>query len=76
MISECDLEERNMRTYEHGEGVKRLVPLPGFLLRKALGSVFEAAFRLHHYRDVHTQMMRDALYELDCRAKKSECDYE
>ncbi len=39
--------------------------------KNALGSVLGAASRLHHYRNVHTRMLRDALRELDCGGKQA-----
>ena len=35
-----------------------------------------APFRLHHYRDVHTQMLRDALCVTDCQRNRGSCDGE
>ena len=49
-----------MRTYKHSESAEKLVHLPAVSWRNAIGSVFGAAARLHHYRDVHTRMMREA----------------
>lgn len=34
--------------------------------RQALCGLVSAAFRVHHYRDVHSRMLRDALRERDC----------
>ena len=31
-----------------------------------------APFRLHHYRDVHVKMLRDALCQMDCRPESGE----
>ena len=50
--------------------------MPAISWKSALGLVFGAASRLHHYRDVHTHMMRAAMCELDCRAKNDGCDDE
>ena len=44
--------------------------------KQALGSVFGAAARLHHYRDVHTLMLRSALCEVDGCSRQENCDDE
>ena len=44
--------------------------------KNALGSVFGAARRLHHYRDVHTRMVRDALCEIECAEESRRCNDE
>ena len=36
------------------------------MIRKVLG----APFRIHHYRDLHTRMLRDALCYRDCASAK------
>jgi len=43
------------------------------LWRSALDAVFGPAQRLHHYRDVHTRMIREALCQLECRQSRSSC---
>ena len=43
------------------------------LWRAALEAVFGPAQRLHHYRDVHTRMIREALCQLECRQSRSGC---
>ena len=40
--------------------------LPRATLKGAMRSLFGAAWRLHHYKDVHTSMMREVFCELDC----------
>ena len=40
--------------------------------RDALGRFASAAFRLHHYRDVRTRMLYDALCQVDCTADPCE----
>ncbi len=40
-------------------------------LRNALLGFALAPFRVHHYRDVHSRMLRDALCTLDCCADGS-----
>ena len=40
-----------------------LTPQPPW--RRALRSLLSAAVRVHHYRDLHSRMLRDALDELD-----------
>jgi len=62
---------RTNKAIEHGGLHGRL---PAVSWKGALGLVFGAASRLHHYRDVHTHMMRAAMCELDCRTDKDECD--
>jgi len=56
-----------------GKGKSLRRPTPGTGRRDAAmsrwltaGSFLAAPFRLHHYRDVHTRMLRDSLCELDC----------
>ena len=44
--------------------------------KNALGPVLGAASRLHHYRDVRTRMLRDALRELDCGGRQAGCNDE
>ncbi len=34
--------------------------------KKAIAAIFGAPWRLHHYRDTHTRMMRHALCTLEC----------
>lgn len=34
--------------------------------RRALGLLTGAPFRIHHYRDIHTRMLHDALCDLEC----------
>jgi len=41
-----------------------------------LAAVWRAAKRVHHYRDVHTGMMREALGRLDCGRQWRECGSE
>lgn len=38
------------------------------LWRRALIGLVSAAVRVHHYRDLHSRMLRDALDERDCGA--------
>lgn len=35
--------------------------------RDALTDLLGAAFRVHHYRDIRTRMLREALCDADCR---------
>lgn len=35
-------------------------------LRRMIRKLFGAPVRVHHYRDLHTRMLRDALCRLDC----------
>ena len=65
-----------MRTYKHSDSVEKLVHLPAVSWKNALGSVFAAASRLHHYRDVHARMMREAMCELDCGTHQDGCNNE
>lgn len=44
--------------------------------KSALKSVLGAAWRVHHYRDVHTSMVREALCDLDCGRQQQGCDDE
>ncbi len=37
-----------------------------FSLKEALLPMLGAAYRLHHYRDVHTRMLHDVMTESDC----------
>ena len=39
---------------------------PRFGIRAALRDFAMAPFRIHHYRDVHSRMLRDALCTRDC----------
>ncbi len=39
---------------------------PRFDIRAALRGVVMAPVRIHHYRDVHSRMLRDALCTRDC----------
>jgi hypothetical protein len=65
-----------MRTYKHSESAEKLVHLPAVSWKNAIGSVFGAAARLHHYRDVHTRMMREAMCGLDCGTHHDGCKNE
>jgi hypothetical protein len=40
--------------------------------KQALNLVAGAPLRLHHYRDIRTQMLRDALRDIDCKPEKEE----
>jgi hypothetical protein len=44
--------------------------------KQAFGLVGGAPFRLHRYRDVHTQMLRDALCAQDCQRHADTCGNE
>lgn len=37
--------------------------------RSMLRGLIAAPLRIHHYRDLHSRMLRDALCDLDCRSK-------
>jgi hypothetical protein len=76
MISIREMKEGTMRLNKGLENVERLVHLPAVSWKNALGSVFGAASRLHHYRDVHTRMMREALCEIDCGREQNGCNDE
>jgi len=41
--------------------------LPGTKWRKALAALAEAPLRLHRYRNLHTEVVEDALRAYDCR---------
>ena len=41
--------------------------------RAVLIALLSAPFRLHHYRDVHSRMLRDALGERDCGSRRDRC---
>lgn len=43
-------------------------------LRCKLKELARAPFRVHHYRDVHSQMLRDALCHLDCGSEPDTAD--
>jgi hypothetical protein len=40
--------------------------------KQALRSVAEAPFRLHHYRDVRTKMLHEALCDVECESGKED----
>lgn len=40
--------------------------------KQALRSVAEAPFRLHHYRDVRTRMLHEALCDVECGPPKKD----
>ena len=65
-----------MRTNNRIEKLERRLHLHPISWKDALGSVLGAASRVHHYRDVHTMMMREALCGVDCRAGKDDCNDE
>ena len=44
-----------------------------FSLKEALSPMLGAAYRLHHYRDVHTRMLHDVMTEVDCCAQNIGC---
>ena len=41
--------------------------------KSALSSLLGPATRLHHYRDVHTRMIHDALHDLDQLRRQGDC---
>ncbi len=41
--------------------------------KSALSRLLGPATRLHHYRDVHTRMIHDALHDLDHLRRQGEC---
>jgi len=41
--------------------------------RRAITSVFGAAMRLHHYRDVHDVLLRNVIQEQERRIRKQIC---
>ena len=65
-----------MRTHDGNIGAAKSARIHRVSWKDALATVFGAAWRLHHYRDVHTRMMREALCNLDCRARYDGCDDE
>lgn len=65
-----------MRTNNQTENLDRRLHLHSISWKNALGSVLGAASRVHHYRDVHTMMMREALCNVDCGAGKGDCNDE
>jgi len=44
--------------------------------KSALKTLLGAPTRLHHYRDIHTRMIHDALYDLDYLRRQGNCDDE
>lgn len=65
-----------MRTHENPHSAAALAHTHHVTWKNALGSVFGAASRVHHYRDLHTRMLRDALCEMDCGATRTGCNDE
>ena len=65
-----------MGSYKRLDRVEKIVHLPAVSWKNALGSVFGAAARLHHYRDVHTRMMHEVMCELDCGTHNDGCNNE
>jgi hypothetical protein len=41
--------------------------------KEAMRLFSRPVWRLHHYRDLHTQMIRDAFSDVDCARKLQEC---
>ena len=64
--SESELNRRPATTAELTQAAEKLAGFQRISWREALGQVASAAFRLHHYRDVRTRMLYDALCEIDC----------
>ena len=65
-----------MRTTKVSNDVTEHKHVPAVSWKHALGSVLGAALRVHHYRDIHTRMMRDAMCVVDCGGQESGCDDE
>ena len=71
-------EHESARRAEHVSELKlasmaeRLAGLQRISWREALGLLAGAPFRIHHYRDVHTRMLHEALCELDCRGQEGQ----
>lgn len=54
------------------ETANRLARFHRMSWREALGRIGSAAVRMHHYRDIRTRMLYDALRRIDCR--KDDCE--
>jgi hypothetical protein len=67
-------QEDAMQQQQKGIGVPPTTHLQRVSWKNALRSVFGAAWRVHHYRDVHTRMMHDALCSLDFRPPAEHCN--
>ena len=52
------------------------VSMPRASWKGALSALLGPATRLHHYRDVRTRMIHDALYDLDHLRRQGNCDDE
>ena len=50
--------------------------IPRTSWKGALSAFLAPATRLHHYRDVHTRMIHDALHDLDHLRRQGNCDDE
>ena len=53
-----------------GTADPQLSQAPGSRWRNALRNAVLAPYRLHHYRDVHVRMVRDALCVVECRSRR------
>jgi hypothetical protein len=68
-------EEAIMNPRDGFNAAQRLARFERISWRQALGLVAGAPFRLHRYRDVHSQMLRDLFSQLDCEQQcGSDCD--
>jgi len=47
--------------------------MPRASWKSALSTLLGPATRLHHYRDVHTRMIHDALNDLDHLRRQGDC---
>ena len=59
-------------TEELNRAAEKLSTFHRISWRDALGRLTSAAFRLHHFRDVRTRMLYEALCEVDCRTDHCE----
>lgn len=55
-----------MTLKHHAEQGRGLARLHRVAWRKVLAGLAAPAVRMHHYRDLRTAMLREALCELDC----------
>ena len=53
-------------TRQTAAGPKGTYPSASRSWRRVLHGLVAAAFRVHHYRDLHSRMLRDALDDVDC----------
>jgi len=46
--------------------------LPGTKWRRALAALAEAPLRLHRYRNLHTEVVEDAIRAYECRLRRGD----